>query len=1708
MAASGVGQFSINVKSNLKDFYGELSRSKKTMDQLVTKKYQLEIDSKQLNELRDKAQRIAGEMRELRQQKTEIKLGIKEVENADAEIKNLDKRLASLNRQKLAVEADIQPIRTANAELYKVENEIDRINAKKVKIDVSESIKNVGNSVNKMGDGILKAFNPLTSKLNQMLGFGLVNNLVGKGLNMISSSVDGAISRVDTLNNYTKVMSNLNISQEEADKSRQRLVSGLEGLPTTLDKGVAAVQRFTSGNSDIQKSTEMFLALNNALLAGGADQNIQASALEQISQAYSKGKPDMVEWRSLLTAMPAQVAQVAQSFGVSSDELGESLRNGDRSMDEFMQRIIEMNTTGADGFKSFTEQAKNAVDGVQTGVSRMNTAVTRGVAKIITTVDEIGKSRGLGGISDMLGKIGSFFEKGLGSIADTIVKNQDAIFGFIDSTVKFLSSFDYDSFFKGLVSGMKEMGDIAKSVFNFTKPLFSLLGNGDVAEGLGKLIPRMLLFGGALKVAGLGLKVFGVGSKGIGGVFSILSKFKGFKIPSFNFGEGKGKFTTPFQNISVEQLKSIGLKLGIIAGLSANVYLAAKAIQEVTKIENMDGIYGKLASIAVAVTGMGLITIAVDKVSKLAGTSMLTGLLAIAAIAGEIYLMTLSLEKLSNVDIEFVDIQKKIGTIALVIGEMALLSGVIGAVMGTGIGAAAITVGIVTVVALAGELMLLAETMKQIDEKVPSDFGNVDRKISNVISTLSMIVKSQLSSLTTLFDSIVTGFTTGSIIKTLDNIIVISDKLKELNTEGSAINSQKTNKIISSIKSTLDNLSLEGGFWSSVGQAFKRKADSAVYNNAIDSLDKIILLSGRVKTLEDILLNSEKVQKNINAIQKILPLIDVKNFSDNTFNPVKPKFVDSIDTTIYYIIKLFGRIKDLETMSIDITKAQNNIVNVKGFARMLKADKWEELNDGLVNKNLLKNLEEAIYLLSNVNKQMNVFIESIPENGKAQDALINIRGSLRMLKSEKWDEFKDGYVTSNLLMDVVETLKTLGLINKSLFDISNNSVETGVIQEIIVNIKGALRMLKLSNWGEFSEGFVDKNLIEPSIESLKVILDLSEKLYDLSNIGLEIGKAQNVIVNLKGAMRMLKAESWIEYQSGFVDRNFLEPLTLSLDVIEEIGQKLKVLAGMELDPGKANDTLAALRGVLRMLVNEKWTEYDSGFVDKNLIEPVTLALDVLKVVGEKLQAISSLNIEGISKKINDEIAAIKGCLRMMRADSWIDFQSGFIETKTLEQALAALMVLQTITDKLSELQPLKAHEVNNNIAKVKGLLRSLKAEKWDEFVDSMVNKEDLQKYAELIDPLKNAISKMAEIKNDEINIAGIQKNITAFMGLMRRITLDNFPQTENLISSETLDKATSTIDSLVIFGTKLPTLGNIEFSEGAVISRLSSMKRIIDTMNEFSYENGMQNAASLIQVFIDMANKMVEMSSTTFQPIGKSWGERVVQGFKESNVPKQILTIVDSLVSKLNKKVNIFKNIGTSWGNALKNSFNSSVQGIGNGIDNQINSLQSKTEIFSRLGNEYGRYLNDGFNNALILLDNSISSRVSKLSQLTNSSQPTNNSSNTNSSRPRPVVLASGGKVYSPSGYSRIVDSPEQPILQNGEGVVPKKIMDKIGMPFFEQLRRGQVSPTFANLGRSISNTTSSVVNNIYNNTTTNQQMNMYTTAAPDAIKIINRRLR
>lgn len=259
-------------------------------------------------------------------------------------------------------------------------------------------------------------------------------NLVSKGISMITGQLDSAIQRFDTINNYGNVMKNLGFSDAENEASIERLKDGLDGLPTTLQDGVTSVQRFAAANENLGASTEMYLALNDAILAGGAQLPAQQAALEQVTQAYSKGKFEANEWKTMLIAMPAQLKQVAEAMGYTSTAVGgdfyTALQKGKISMNEMMKTMVELdNTTGG-----FAEQAKNATNGIGTAFTNMKTAITKGLADLIENINNSLKNAGLPDIQTIIKNIGIGFKNLLstiGTIIGQVISFLSPVFQFI-----------------------------------------------------------------------------------------------------------------------------------------------------------------------------------------------------------------------------------------------------------------------------------------------------------------------------------------------------------------------------------------------------------------------------------------------------------------------------------------------------------------------------------------------------------------------------------------------------------------------------------------------------------------------------------------------------------------------------------------------------------------------------------------------------------------------------------------------------------------------------------------------------------------------------------------------------------------------------------------------------------------------------------------------------------------------------------------------------------------------------------------------------------------------------------------------------------------------------------------------------------------------------------------------------------------------------
>ena len=297
------------------------------------------------------------------------------------------------------------------------------------------------------------------------IGIGtMFGNIMSKGVSAFVGTLDKGISRLDTLSNFPKIMENVGISTEASQRALDTLSKGIDGLPTTLDAAASATQRFTLQNGDVEKSADLFLALNDAILAGGQSADIQASALEQVSQAYSKGMPDMAEWRTMQMAMGPALQMVAESWGMSVDEMGEALRNGDKSMGEFMDTLQVLDTQGVGNFKSLQEQASVSTESIGTAMENVKSRM----AKAWTTIlGSIGQERIAGAINSISSSFGTLAE----SVAPTIATVAENVSNFIATT-------DFSPITDGissLASAVQPLTDVFMQFITGTGPEFQAM---------------------------------------------------------------------------------------------------------------------------------------------------------------------------------------------------------------------------------------------------------------------------------------------------------------------------------------------------------------------------------------------------------------------------------------------------------------------------------------------------------------------------------------------------------------------------------------------------------------------------------------------------------------------------------------------------------------------------------------------------------------------------------------------------------------------------------------------------------------------------------------------------------------------------------------------------------------------------------------------------------------------------------------------------------------------------------------------------------------------------------------------------------------------------------------------------------------------------------------------------------------------------------
>lgn len=245
-----------------------------------------------------------------------------------------------------------------------------------------------------------------------------VTKVIDATMNVLSSSFDGAINRFDTMQSYPKVMKSLGFEVEQSQKSVAKLNQSVQGLPTSLADVVTTSKSLAAVTGNIDKATDTTIALNHAFLASGSSSEDASRGLQQYSQMLAKGTVDMQSWRTLQETMAPALTKVSKKLGIASgdaNELYEALQNGTITFDQFNDAMIECDTeTGG-----FAETALEASKGVKTSMTNIKSAVQNLEQGFMSAMNNMMKSKSMGGLVDNLEKIKSKIYDFRNSIMET-----------------------------------------------------------------------------------------------------------------------------------------------------------------------------------------------------------------------------------------------------------------------------------------------------------------------------------------------------------------------------------------------------------------------------------------------------------------------------------------------------------------------------------------------------------------------------------------------------------------------------------------------------------------------------------------------------------------------------------------------------------------------------------------------------------------------------------------------------------------------------------------------------------------------------------------------------------------------------------------------------------------------------------------------------------------------------------------------------------------------------------------------------------------------------------------------------------------------------------------------------------------------------------------------------------------------------------------
>lgn len=296
-----------------------------------------------------------------------------------------------------------------------------------------------------------------------------IDKIISASMDTIKNSVDSAMKRIDTMDQFNRVMTAMSGSAEQANKALSEIKSTVTGTAYGLDVASRSAQKFVTSGMSLEDATKQVKTWADAVSFYGDGTNATfENVTDALSQMVAKGKVEMDQLNRLTDAGIPAVQIYADSVGRSVQEVQDDLSYGRISAQEFMDGLSEAFNKGTSRFSSITNAAKDAGASWSATFDNMQASVTRGMQNIIESIDDGLDDAGLPKMRELISDVGNEAEKIMNRVAKKlpgalkntvkfITQNSNALLALIEAFISFKAVLTIQSTINSITNSFKRL---------------------------------------------------------------------------------------------------------------------------------------------------------------------------------------------------------------------------------------------------------------------------------------------------------------------------------------------------------------------------------------------------------------------------------------------------------------------------------------------------------------------------------------------------------------------------------------------------------------------------------------------------------------------------------------------------------------------------------------------------------------------------------------------------------------------------------------------------------------------------------------------------------------------------------------------------------------------------------------------------------------------------------------------------------------------------------------------------------------------------------------------------------------------------------------------------------------------------------------------------------------------------------------------------